>query len=180
VRAVLLFALALGVSGCGRERALDTVADTSTDPGVWRADAQKIAGALPARIGAFTPSEAVNPFWTSYRTGPVFGASCVYASAGRQLMVRVETGNIAARSVAALDPKPEGDGPAGREMTVKGSPGVARWSEVGREGAVTFLVDRRYLVQLRLVPASAEGEAASLAEAIDVAPVRGLVLDGVR
>ena len=46
-------------------------------------------------------------------------------------------------------------------------------------GEVTFLVARRYLVQVRVVPASNDSEALSLAEAIDVTPLEGLTLDGV-
>jgi hypothetical protein len=178
---VALLVTTLWIGACGRPSGLDTVVDTSADPGVWRADAQKIGGVLPKAVGAFTPSEAVDPFSTSYRAGPVFGASCVYASGGRQLMVRVETGNIAARSVAALTSKPEADGwSPSRESTVKGAPALVRWSEKGREGEVTFLVDRRYLLQLRLVPAANEGETVTLAEAFDVGPLASLVLDGVK
>jgi hypothetical protein len=44
---------------------------------------------------------------------------------------------------------------------------------------VTFLVARRYLVEVRVVPAANESEAVSLAEAIDLAPLEGLTLDGV-
>jgi hypothetical protein len=183
VRTVPLALLAL-LAACGRPGALDTVADTSADPTVWRGDAQKIASVLPTKIGAFAPSEAADPFWTSYRTGPVFGASCVYAEAGRQLTVRVETGNIAARAATALDPKPgPDDRPTGsevREVTVKGAPGVSRWDERGRTGEVTFVVARRYLVQLRLVPGATAGETMALAEGIDVGPLAALALDGVR
>ena len=180
MRVGLLLAFALAF-GCGRQGALDTVADSNADPRVWQDDAQRIAGALPRAIGPFTPREAADPFWTSYRTGPVFGVSGVYASAGRQLLVRVETGNIAARAAAALDPKAAIDGrPAGRETTVKGTPALVRWSDKGRESEVTFIVARRYLVQLRLVPATNEGETVGLAEGLDLGPLEGLALDGVK
>jgi hypothetical protein len=178
---VLLVSSATGVGACNDQGGLDTVADAGTDPGVWHRDADSIAGALPRTVGKFVPREAVNPFVTSYRTGPVFGASCVYADGGRQVLVRVESGNIAARSVAALEPKPLSEGKApGRQIRVKGSPAVTHWDEDGRDSEVTFLVARRYLVQLRVVPATGEGEAASLAEVFDATGLQALALEGVK
>ena len=180
MRRIALFAVVVACA-CGRETGLDTVVDSSADPAIWRRDAEKIAGALPHAIGAFAPREAVDPFATSYRTGPVFGASCVYADGGKQLLVRVESGNIAARSVAALDPgTPSGAKAAGRQLTVKGSPAVARWDEDGRESEITFLVSRRFIVQLRVVPAAGAGEAPLLAEAFDEGALKALSLEGVR
>jgi hypothetical protein len=181
VRPVALFAvlLACGV-GCGRDTGLDTVADTSADPAVWHRDADTIAGALPRTIGTFAPREAVDPFVTSYRTGPVFGATCVYADGGRQVLLRIESGNIAARSVAALDPRATEGRAAGRAITVKGLPAVTHWFGDGRESEVTFLVARRYIVQLKVVPAVSPGDAPSLAEGLDVSALQALALEGVK
>jgi hypothetical protein len=182
VRPVALFAvLAVCTVACGRDTGLDTVADTNADPAVWHRDADRIAGALPRTIGTFAPREAVNPFVTSYRTGPVFGVSCVYADGGKELLVRIESGNIAARSAAALEQGPPAEGkPAGRQLTVNGSPAVTHWDEGGRESEVTFLVARRFIVQLRIVPASGAAEAPSLAEALDVSSLKSLALEGVK
>ena len=167
---------------CDNESPLDTIADTSLDAGVWRADARKIAGALPGRVVSFIPTEGADPFNTSYAAGPVFGASCAYADGDRQVVVRVESGNIRSRATAALDVRRVvGADSSGvvRQVKVHGHPGVQRWSSGGRVGEVTFLVARRYLVELRVVPAANDAEAASLAEAIDLAPLEGLTLEGV-
>jgi hypothetical protein len=182
VARVALVAAALLAGACDSDSALDTVADGSLDAAVWRADSRKIAEALPRRVGSFVPSEGADPFYTSYGTGPVFGASCAYADGGRQLVVRVESGNIRARAFAALDPGGEaGTDPkfAARASKVHGRPALQRWSADGRVGEVTFLVARRYLVQVRVVPGSNDSEASSLAESIDVGPLERLTLDGV-
>jgi hypothetical protein len=161
---------------CDLDGPRDTIADVTVDAGVWLADAQKISAALPARVGSFVPSEGADPFFTSYSTGPVFGSSCTYADGGRQLVVRVESGNIKARGAAALD---AGPGSGAHVRSVHGRPAVVHWNETGRTGEVAFLVARRYLVQVRVVPATSEGEVIRLAEAVDPAPLEALVLDGV-
>ncbi|HEX3345482.1 MAG TPA: hypothetical protein VHS09_12950, partial [Polyangiaceae bacterium] len=121
-------------------------------------------------------------FYTSYGTGPVFGASCAYVDGDRQLVVRIESGNIRARAAAALDPRGEAGADArfdSRALKIHGRPALKRWSSGGRVGEVTFLVARRYLVQVRVVPAVSDSEATTLAEGLDVAPLEGLTLDGV-
>jgi hypothetical protein len=179
--ALLLPALAALLLACDRETPLDTVADTTLDPAVWRADAAKISAALPPRVAAFAPTEGADPFYTSYGTGPVFGSSCAYADGPRQLVVRIESGNIRARATAALDPRNAGaDGTfVARPVNVRGHPAVQRWSAGGRASEVTFLVARRYLVQVRVVPATDDSEAASLAASIDTAALEALTLEGV-
>ena len=173
------------MAACDREAALDTVADSRADPAVWKDDADKIAGALPRRVGAFAPSEGVDPFHTSYATGPVFGASCVYADGARQLAVRVESGNVKARAEAALDAHPAHPASSAdakvisHEASVHGHAAVVRYQAAGRSGEVSFVVARRYLVQVRLVPAASEAEAVATAEAVDVSALDGLSLQGV-
>ena len=162
---------------CDREAALDTVAVDNVDAGVWLADARKVSGALPPRIGSFVPIEGADPFFTTYATGPVFGSSCTYADGGRQVVVRIESGNIRARADAALD---AGSGSGAHIRTVHGKPALSRWNDTSRAGEVTFVVARRYLVQVRLVPGTSEGEVLRLAEAVDTAPLEALVLDGVK
>ena len=177
-----LVAVALLAGACDSETPLDTIADTSLDAAVWRADSRKIAATLPARVASFAPSEGADPFYTSYGAGPVFGASCAYASGDRQLIVRIESGNIRSRAMAALDPRGEAGTDAkfvSRQVKVHGRPALQRWSDGGRVGEVTFLVARRYLVEVRVVPAANESEAISLAETIDVTALEGLTLDGV-
>jgi len=181
VSAGLLVAAVL--AGCDDQTPLDSVADLTTDGAVWRADAQKIAATLPQRLATFAPSEGVAPFYTSYATGPVFGASCTYADGDhRQVTVRVETGNIRSRASAALDARALAADTkfVTHEARVHGLPAVQRWSSGGRVGQVAFLVARRYLVEVRLVPAASEAEAMSLAEGIDLGPLEALVLDGVK
>ncbi|HEY3816342.1 MAG TPA: hypothetical protein VGL81_04180 [Polyangiaceae bacterium] len=180
--ALLTVGLAVLSTGCDDATPLDTVADTSLDPGVWRADSRKIAAVLPARVGSFVPLEGADPFYTSYGAGPVFGASCTYAEGDRQVIVRVESGNIRARARAALDPGGEaGTDPKfqSHAAKVQGRPALQRWSDAGRASEVSFLVARRYLVQVRVVPATSDSEASTLAEAIDVKPLESLALDGV-
>jgi len=173
---------AAGLLACDRETPLDTVVDTAVDPAVWHADAQKIAAVLPPRVGTFVPSEGADPFTTSYGSGPVFGASCAYADGARQLTVRVESGNIRSRATTALAPRAGATSDTKsvtRAATVHGRPATQRWDAIGRLGEVTFLVARRYLVHLRLVPAASDAEALALAESIDLGPLEALALDGV-
>jgi hypothetical protein len=177
-RAVLIAGL-VTVAACDKDGALDTVADSGLPSAVWRADAERIATALPKRVRSFAPSEAAEPFSTSYATGPVFGASCTYADGRRQLTVRIETGNVKVRAAAALDVRAEA-GPAPYEATVHGRPAVVRWDPSAHTGRVTFVLARRYLVDVRLDPAAAQAEAVSVAEALDLAPIEALVLDGTR
>jgi hypothetical protein len=183
VRSVARLALVAVLTGaCDADTPLDTIADTSLDGAVWRADSRKIAAVLPGRVASFVPSEGADPFYTSYGAGPVFGASCAYADGDRQLIVRIESGNIRSRATAALDPRGEAGTDAkfaSHPGKVRGRPALQRWSAGGRVGEVTFLVARRYLVEVRVVPAANESEAVSLAEAIDLAPLEGLTLDGV-
>ena len=182
VAVVALVAAAVLSGACDTDTPLDTVADTSLAAAVWRADSLKIAAILPARVVSFAPSEGADPFYTSYGHGPVFGASCAYADGDRQLIVRIESGNIRSRAMAALDPGGEAGTDArfaSRPVKVHGRPALQRWSAGGRVGEVTFLVARRYLVEVRVVPAAKESEALSLAEAIDVTPLEALTLDGV-
>jgi hypothetical protein len=178
----VLVAVALLSDACDSDTPLDTVADTSLDAAVWRADSQKIAATLPARVASFAPSEGADPFYTSYSAGPVFGASCAYADGDRQLIVRIESGNIRSRATAALDLRGEAgtDGRfVSREVKVHGHPALQRWSAGGRVGEVTFVVARRYLVEVRLVPAANDSEALSLAESMSMASLASLTLDGV-
>ena len=178
--ALLRVGLALALVACDKSAAIDTVADAGLPAAVWHADADRVALALPKRVGAFLPSEAAEPFSTSYATGPVFGASCTYADGPRQLTVRIETGNVKARAAAALDLRSGAKGPrTPHETTVHGRPAVARWDASARAAEVTFVLSRRYLVDVRLVPASGDGEATALAEAVDLAPLESLSLDGL-
>jgi hypothetical protein len=171
---IALFAAGLAC-GCNRDAAVDAVVDTTTDRRVWLEDARKISAALPKRIGDFAPSDGADPFTTTFGTGPVFGSSCTYEHDRRQLVVRVESGNIRARAAAALDA-----GGGGRVQTVHGQPAVVRWGDVTRVAEVTFVVARRYLVEVRLVPADGDAEAVRLAEALDTRPFESLVLEGTR
>jgi hypothetical protein len=171
----VLAVILVGVlAGCDRDGPMDTVVDHAADAAVWLGDARKITATLPARVGSFAPTEGADPFFTTYSTGPVFGSSCAYADGGRQLVVRVESGNVEQRGTNALDA-----GPGGRVTRVHGWPGVVRWSDASRVGQVTFVVARRYVVDVRLVPANGDGEVLRLAESIDTGPLAGLVLDGV-
>jgi hypothetical protein len=166
--------------GCDTDSALDTVADTTADAAVWHADAQKISGALPRVIASFKPSEAADAFNTSYRTGPVFGASCTYADGARQLVVRVESGNIRERAASlAKAHVPKGESYVTREVTVHGKHAFLHWNGIGKTGDVVFVLQRRFVVQLQVVPAKSDDEVVQLAEAIDVGPIEALVLDGV-
>jgi hypothetical protein len=177
-----LVALALALAACDRDGPLDTVSDSTLDAAVWRGDGQKISAAMPHAVGAFVPVEGVDAFSTSYSTGPVFGASCTYGDGARQLTVRVESGNIRVHA-ASLDTRPgvvaSDSGFVTRQAVVHGRPAALRWSEKARTGEVTFLVQRRFLVEVRVSPATSADEAVSLASSIDLAPLESLVLDGV-
>lgn len=162
---------------CDGGSVVDSVTDLALDAGVWLADGRTIAGALPRRLGAFAPAEGADPFFTNYSTGPVFGSSCAYSDGSRQLVIRVEGGNIRSRAAAALDAG--GEGIRTRTVTVHGVHATVHWSETGRKGEVAFVYARRYLVQMRLVPARDEQEIVGLAESFDVAPLEALVLQGV-
>jgi len=185
VSALLLLLL---TPACDRDGALDTVADPRADPAVWQADADKVAGALPKRVGAFAPAEGADPFHTSYATGPVFGASCVYADGARQLAVRIESGNVKARAGVALRAHPASSASSAysadpkvvsHEASVHGHAAVVRWQPTAKIGEVSFVVARRFLVQVRLVPAASEDEAVATAEAVDLSGFDGLSLQGV-
>ena len=155
---------------------MDTVVDAArADAAVWLGDARKDHGVAPgARRLLRSHGGSADPFFTTYSTGPVFGSSCAYADGGRQLVVRVESGNVEQRGTNALDA-----GPGGRVTRVHGWPAVVRFSDGSRVGQVTFVVARRYVVDVRLVPANGDGEVLRLAESIDTGPLAGLVLDGV-
>jgi hypothetical protein len=176
VASVSTLLLPLGLTACDRTSPIDSVPPgVEQDAGVWLADAKKISATLPRAVGSFVPTEGADPHVTSYSTGPVFGSSCVYADGARQLVVRIESGNIRARASMAMEPDA-----GSHAATVHGVPALIHWSEVGRMAQVTFVLSRRYLVELRLVPASSESEAVRLAEAIDFGPLQSLRLDGVR
>jgi hypothetical protein len=178
--AVALAVLALGA--CDRDGPVDSIADTTLDAGVWRGDGERIAGALPKRVGAFVPVEGADPFFTSYATGPVFGASCTYASPSQQLVVRIESGNIRARATTVLDAHAATKSDAkvvGHEATVHGRRAAVRWNEGSHAAEIGFVVARRYLVQVRLVPAGSEAEVLAVAEGLDLAPLQSLELQGV-
>ena len=162
---------------CDRDSAVDSVTDVTVDAGVWLADARIISAALPRRLGSFVPAEGADPFFTNYSTGPVFGTSCTYASGERQLVIRIESGNIRRRAAAALDAGAEGI--RAHPATVHGVPATARWSETGRMGEVSFVYARRYLVQMRLVPANDAHEIVALADSLDLGPLESLTLEGL-
>jgi len=184
VRPVILIAAALslvGASGCDDDGAIDSVTDMSLDPGVWKGDSLKVSGALPQAVGTFKPNEAVNTYASSYRTGPVFGAGCTYADGPRQLVVRVEGGNIRERAATlAKGHANPGESFVTRKVTVHGHPATLHWNGVGKTGDVVFVLKRRLVVQLQLVPASSDDEVVRLADAMDVAPLEALVLDGIK
>jgi len=180
VRRALLFAAAALLAGCDSDGAIDTIADTRADPAVWRADGQKISGALPRVVASFKPSEGADAFFTSYRTGPVFGGSCDYADGARQLVVRVESGNIRERAATLAKGRANpGESFVTLDATVHGSRAKVHWNGLGKTADVVFVLQRRLLVQLVLVPARSQDEIVQLAESMDVAPLQALVFDGV-
>jgi hypothetical protein len=185
VRRALLFAFAATCAArlacaCDSDGAIDTISDASVDPAVWRADGQKISSALPRVVASFKPSEGADAFATSYRTGPVFGGSCTYADGARQLVVRVESGNIRARAATlAKGHANPGESFVTHDATVHGGRATVHWNGIGKTAEVVFLLQRRLLVQMVLVPAKGEEEIVQLAESMDVAPLQALAFDGV-
>jgi hypothetical protein len=180
-RTLLALLLPLLAIACDRDGPLDTVADTATDAAVWHEDAMKILAVLPKVVAGFKPTEAAAPFNTSYRTGPVFGASCTYGDGPRGLVVRVESGNIRERyaSLAKGHANP-GESFVTREATVHGLPAVVHWNGIGKTADVVYVLQRRFIVEMHLVPTRSDDELVQLAEAMDVAPLTGLTLDGVK
>jgi hypothetical protein len=176
-----LLALLVALAACDHGGPLDTVADTTLDAAVWHEDASKILAVLPKVVAAFKPSEAAAPFNTSYRTGPVFGASCTYADGSRQLVVRVESGNIRERFAAlAKGHANPGEAFVTKEATVHGQKAAVHWNGPGRTADVVYVLQRRFIVELRVVPAVSDEEVVQLAEDMDITPLTGLVLDGVK
>jgi hypothetical protein len=166
---------------CDTEGPLDTVADTSADAALWHDDATKMVAALPGVVASFKPSEAAAPFNTSYRTGPVFGASCTYAEGSRQLVVRVESGNIRERfATLARGHANAGESFVTRDATVHGHKAIVHWNAPGQTADLVYVLQRRFIVELRLVPARTDDEIVGLAEAMDVNPLTTLVLAGVK
>jgi hypothetical protein len=179
VRAVVLFALLGVLAACTGDGPLDTVSNTSLDSSVWRGDGQKIAAALPRAVGDFKAPKDPIPFWTSYGSGPVFGADATYAEGSREMVVHVESGNIRQRAATAEHGHANpGESFTTSEVTVHEKRAVLHWNGTGKTGDVVFVVDRRFLVQMRLMPSTSSSEIVSLAEAFDVAPLRALVLEG--
>lgn len=177
VAAVALAAL----SACDGDGPLDSVIDTGADPAVWHEDAAKVLGALPKVVTSFKPSEAAAPFNTSYRAGPVFGASCTYADGPRQLVVRVESGNIRDRfATLARGHANAGESFVTHEATVHGQKATVHWNGPGQTADVVYVLQRRFIVELRLVPTRSDDEVVQLAEAMDVAPLTALVLAGLK
>jgi hypothetical protein len=172
---------ALFACACDGDGPLDSVIDTAADPAVWHDDAAKILDVLPKGVTSFKPSEAAAPFNTSYRTGPVFGASCTYADGPRQLVVRVESGNIRERfATLAKGHANAGESFVTREVTVHGQKAMVHWNGLGRTADVVYVLQRRFIVELRLVPARSDDDVVQLAEAMDVAPLTALVLAGMK
>lgn len=176
-----LLASAVLTLGCSRSGAVDTVSDVTLDAAVWREDGDRILGALPKVLASFKPSEAASSFSTSYSTGPVFGAACTYADGPRQLVLRIESGNIRERAAARMKgTTTPGESFVTREVTVHGQKGAVHWSGVGRSADVVFVVQQRFLVELRLVPAATQDEAVQLAEGMNLGPLEALTLAGVQ
>lgn len=169
------------LAACDGDGPLDTVIDTGADPAVWHEDAAKVLDVLPKLVTSFKPSEAAAPFNTSYRTGPVFGASCTYADGPRQLVVRVESGNIRDRfATLARGHANTGESFVTHDATVHGQRATVHWNGPGQTADVVYVLQRRFIVELRLVPARSDDEVVQLAEAMDVAPLTALALAGVK
>jgi hypothetical protein len=179
VRWVVLFASLGGLTACTGDGPLDSVSDTRLDSSVWRADGQKIAAALPRAVGDFKASKDPDPFWTSYGSGPVFGADATYAEGSLEMVLHVESGNIRQRAVTAEHGHANpGESFTTSEVTVHGKRAVLHWNGTGKTGDIVFVVDRRFLVQMRLMPSKSSSDIVTLAEGFDVAPLRALVLEG--
>ena len=179
MRAVVLFACLAVLAACTGDGPLDTVSNTALDSSVWRGDGQKIAAALPRAVGDFKAPKDPDPFWTSYGSGPVFGADATYAQGSREIVVHVESGNIRQRVASAehghVNP---GESFTTTEVTVHGKRATLHWNGVGKTGDVVFVVDRRFLVQMRLMPSKSADEIVNLAEAFDVSQLAALSLEG--
>ncbi len=169
------------LSACDSDGPLDSVIDTRADPAVWHDDAAKVLDVLPKVVTSFKPSEAAAEFNTSYRTGPVFGASCTYADGPRQLVVRVESGNIRERfATLARGHANTGESFVTHDATVHGQKATVHWNGPGQTADVVYVLQRRFIVELRLVPARSDDEVVQLADAMDVAPLTALVLAGLK
>jgi hypothetical protein len=181
-REVLFAALvSIALAACDRDGPLDTVADLNTDAAVWHDDAAKVLAALPKVLASFKPVEGAAPFSTSYRTGPVFGASCTYGDGSRQLVVRVESGNIRDRfDTLAKGHANTGEAFVTHEATVRGQKAIVHWNGLGQTADLVYVLQRRFIVELRVVPSRGDDEVVQLAEAMDVAPLMALALDGVK
>jgi hypothetical protein len=179
VRAVFLFAFLGALAACTGDGPLDTVSDTTLDSSVWRADGQKVAAALPHAVGDFKASKDPAPFWTSYGSGPVFGADATYAQGSREVVVHVESGNIRQRVTSAEQGHANpGESFTTSQVSVHGKRATLHWNGIGKTGDVVFVVDRRFLVQMRLMPSKSADEIVSLAETFDVAQLPALALEG--
>jgi len=179
VRAVVLFAFFGALAACTGDGPLDTVSDTTLASSVWRADGEKIAAALPRAVGDFKASKDPDPFSTSYGSGPVFGADVTYAQGSREVVAHVESGNIRQRVATAEHGHANpGESFTTSEVTVHGKRATLHWNGIGKTGDVVFVVDRRFLVQMRLMPSKSADEIVSLAEAFDVSALPALALEG--
>lgn len=160
---------------------MDAVVDLGTDPAVWHADADKVASVLPQAVTSFKPSDPPDPFNTSYRTGPVFGASRTYHDGPRELVIRVEAGNVRARAAElARGHAAPGTTFTSRQATVHGETAAVHWDAGGKVAEVVFVLRRRYVVFAHLTLARGDDEAVQLAEAMDVGPIESLELPGLR
>lgn len=179
MRALVLLAILVPAAACTGDGPLDTVSDTTLDPSVWRGDGQKIASALPHAVGDFKAAKDPAAFWTSYGSGPVFGADATYAQGSREVVVHVESGNIRQRAATAEHGHANpGESFTTSEVTVQGRRATLHWNGIGKTGDVVFVVDRRFLVQMRLMPSNASDEIVRLAGSFDVAGLRALSLEG--
>jgi hypothetical protein len=177
----LVVAVAVVSSACEGGGPMDAVTDLASDPAVWHADADKVASALPQSVTSFKAADPAAPFNTSYRTGPVFGASRTYQDGPRELVVRVAAGNIRERATAlARGHAAPGTTFTTRQATVHGEPAAVHWDAVGKTAEVVFVLRRRYVVVAHLTLARGDDEAVQLAEAMDVGPIQGLELSGLR
>jgi hypothetical protein len=179
---IAMLAIAGGLAvACDNDGPLDNVADVTLDAAVWQSDATKILAVLPQVVASFKPSEAAAPFTTTYRTGPVFGASATYADGPRQLVVRVESGNIRERAATlAKGHANRGEAFVTTEVTVHGQKASVHWNGVGKTADVVYVLQRRFIVELRVVPAISDDEIVHLAEAMDIGPLQTLSLEGLK
>jgi hypothetical protein len=172
---------ATACAACEGNGPMDAVIDLGTDSAVWSADAEQVGAALPQSVASFKASDAPSPFHTSYRTGPVFGASRTYHDGPRELVVRVEAGNIRERAAAlARGHANPGTTFATREASVHEERASVHWDATGKAAEVVLVLRRRYVLDLHLTLASSDDEAVQLAGAMDVQPIRALALAGLR